>query len=69
MTTEIDPEEVVAQVSERLHEKFPEAGDAEIDKAVRTELAVLVDRPVQDYLAVLTERAAKKRLRKVDQPA
>jgi hypothetical protein len=65
MTTEIDPEEVVAQVSERLHEKFPEASDSEVDAAVRAELAEFIDRPVQDYLAVLTERGAKKRLRKV----
>ena len=65
MTTEIDPEEVVAQVSERLHQKFPDATTADIDTAVRAELAEFIDRPVQDYLAVLTERGAKKRLRKV----
>ena len=36
----------------------------EVDRVVRSELAELVDRPVQDYLSVLTERAAKKRLKK-----
>ena len=69
MTTEIDPDEVIAQVSTRLAEKYPDLDQADIDRTVRAELAELIDRPVQDYLAVLTERAAKKRLRKVDQPA
>jgi len=64
VTTEVNPEEVVTQVSERLREKFPESSAEEVDRIVRSELAELVDRPVQDYLAVLTERAAKKRLKK-----
>ena len=64
MTTEVKPEEVVIQVSERLQAKNPGVSPEEIDRIVREELAELVDRPVQDYLSVLTERAAKKRLKK-----
>lgn len=64
MTTEVNPEEVVAQVSERLRDKFPQADPGDIERIVRSELAELVDRPVHDYLSVLTERAAKKRLKK-----
>lgn len=64
MTTEIDPDEVVAQVSQRLAEKYPDLAADDIDRTVRAELAQLIDRPVQDYLAVLTERAAKKSLKK-----
>ena len=64
MTTDVNPEEVVAQVSERLRDRFPDASPDEIERIVRSELAELVDRPVQDYLSVLTERAAKKRLKK-----
>ena len=64
MTTEIDPDEVIAQVSTRLAEKYPDLDQADIDRTVRAELAELIDRPVQDYLAVLTERAAKKALKK-----
>ena len=64
MTTEVKPEEVVIQVSERLQAKNPDISAEEIDRIVREELAELVDRPVQDYLSVLTERAAKKRLKK-----
>lgn len=69
MTTEVKPEEVVVQVSERLRAKHPDVSPDEIDRIVRAELAELVDRPVQDYLAVLTERAAKKRLKKDREPA
>ena len=64
MTTEVNPEEVVLQVSQRLRDKYPDADADEVDRVVRAELAQLVDRPVQDYLAVLTERAAKKRPKK-----
>ena len=64
MTTDVNPEEVVLQVSQRLRDKYPDADPDEVDRVVRAELAELVDRPVQDYLAVLTERAAKKRLKK-----
>lgn len=64
MSTEIDPEEVVTQVTANLTEKYPDLSKSEVEKVVRAELATLVDRPVQDYLAVLTERAAKKQLRK-----
>lgn len=62
------PEEVVKQVTESLQEKYPDSDPAEIDRVVRAELAQLVDRPVQDYLAILTERAAKKRLKKDREP-
>ena len=68
MTTEVKPEEVVIQVSERLSAKYPDVSAEEIDRIVREELAELVDRPVQDYLSVLTERAAKKRLKKDREP-
>lgn len=64
MSTEIDPEEVVTQVTTKLRAKYPDLAAAEIERVVRAELAELADRPVQDYLSVLTERAAKKRLKK-----
>lgn len=69
VTTEVKPEEVIIQVSERLRAKYPDVSPDEIDRIARAELAELVDRPVQDYLAVLTERAAKKRLKKDREPA
>jgi hypothetical protein len=64
VSTELDPEEVVTRVAANLTEKYPDLQKAEVEKVVRAELANLVDRPVQDYLAVLTERAAKKQLKR-----
>jgi len=64
MTTEFDAEEVVRQVTEKLAAKFPDLSQKEIEKVVAEEVAVLEDRPVHDYVSVLSERAAKKRLKK-----
>ncbi|MEO6117052.1 MAG: hypothetical protein ABIP33_11760 [Pseudolysinimonas sp.] len=63
MTTDIDTDEIFTQVSERLRAKFPDLESSEVDEVVRAELDQLADRPVRDYLEVLTERAAKKRLK------
>ena len=64
MTTDLDDEGVQAEVADRLAEKNPDLPRAEIEAAVRAEFAELAGRPVRDYLSVLTERAAKKRLKK-----
>ena len=63
MTTDIDIDEIFTQVSARLREKFPNRSATEVEAAVRVELDQLANRPVKDYLEVLTERAAKKRLK------
>ena len=63
MTTDIDIDEIFTQVSARLREKFPNRSASEVETAVRAELDLLADRPVKDYLEVLTERAAKKKLK------
>jgi translation initiation factor 2 alpha subunit (eIF-2alpha) len=64
VTTDIDDEETIRQVVERLDEKFPDVPRAEIEEVARAEFAALSDRPVRDFLTILTERAAKKRLKK-----
>ncbi|WKK71562.1 hypothetical protein Q0F99_19920 [Rathayibacter oskolensis] len=64
MTTEVNLDEIVSEVSARLKGRFPDRPAAEVESVVRTELDALADRPVQDYLSVLTERAAKSRLKK-----
>ncbi|HEY4152761.1 MAG TPA: hypothetical protein VGM38_05520 [Pseudolysinimonas sp.] len=69
MTTDIDNDEIFTQVSERLRAKFPELDASEVDAAVRAELDQFADRPVRDYLEVLTERAAKKRLKSLQSAA
>ncbi len=63
MATDIDIDEIHRQVTARLREKFPEVAPDEVEAAVRAELGQFADRPVRDYIEVLTERAAKKRLR------
>lgn len=64
MTTQIDDEETIRQVVERLEKKFPDLPRTQIEDVARAEFAALSDRPVRDFLTILTERAAKKRLKK-----
>jgi translation initiation factor 2 alpha subunit (eIF-2alpha) len=64
MTTDIDDDEIIRQVVERLAEKYPELPSVELERVARTEFDALRDRPVRDYLSILTERAARKRLKK-----
>ena len=64
MTTDQTDDEIKTQVTERLKQKFPDAPDAEIRSIVDEEFSGLADRPIRDFLGVLTERFAKKRLKK-----
>lgn len=64
MTTDLDPEQIVAQIVAKLTAKHPEYDRDEVERVTRLELATLVDSPVQDFLLVLTERATKKRLKR-----
>lgn len=64
VTTDMDDEEMISQVVEKLAAKNPEIPKDQVEATVREEFAGLAGRPVRDYLSVLTERAAKKRLRK-----
>ncbi len=69
MTTEIDTAEILTKVTARLRDKFPECSAKDVEEAVKAELDQLNDCPVRDYLEVLTERGAKKRLKGVAQAA
>lgn len=64
VTTEQDPEQVVRDVTQRLSEANPDTSPIEIEKMVRAEVDGFADAPVQDYVAVLSEREAKKKLKK-----
>jgi hypothetical protein len=64
VTAEVNLDQIVSEVSARLRTRFPDRSAAEVESAVQAELDSLADRPVQDYLSVLTERAAKSRLKK-----
>ncbi len=58
-------QEVMNQVADKLSEKNSDVPRAIIDDVVREEFLALAGRPVRDYLSVLTERAAKKRIKKL----
>jgi len=63
MAAELTDDEIIKQVTESLAAKFPDASADEIDAVVREEFATISARPVRDFLGVLTERAAKKRIK------
>ncbi len=69
MTTELSDQEVMNQVAEKLSEKNTDVPRTVINDVVREEYLALAGRPVRDYLSVLTERAAKKRLKKLAKAA
>jgi len=63
MTTDLQDEEIIVQVVDKLTEKFPEAPITQVDTIVREEFSEISNRPVRDYLSVLTERAARLRVK------
>jgi translation initiation factor 2 alpha subunit (eIF-2alpha) len=63
MTTDMDDDEIISQVVAKLVEEKDYPLDL-VEPIVREEFAALAGRPVRDYLSVLTEKAAKKRLKK-----
>jgi hypothetical protein len=63
VTTDFNADAVVTDVTEHLTRKYPGLDQAEIEAIVRDEVRSLQDRPVQDYVAVLAQRAANKRLK------
>jgi hypothetical protein len=63
MTTEIADENTVRHVVDRLHERYPDIPRKDLESVAREEFDVLSGRPVHDYLSILTERAARKRLK------
>ena len=69
MTTNIDDEETIQQVANALESKYPGMGRADLEAIVREEFGAIAGRPVRDYLSILTERAARKRIKKVIAPA
>ncbi|NQX13807.1 hypothetical protein HQQ80_19440 [Microbacteriaceae bacterium VKM Ac-2855] len=66
MTTDFDPDQIIRDATAGLKKKFPNHDEEQLRQVVREELAALQDRPVQDYLSVLTERAARQRIKAAD---
>ncbi|QDE36367.1 hypothetical protein FIV50_17215 [Microbacterium foliorum] len=64
MATNIDPQEIVKQVTDRLAERYPEVQHEHISSLAVEELGKISNSRVTDYLTVLTERAVRSRLAK-----
>jgi hypothetical protein len=60
----MEDDDTLRQVVDRLQERYPDLPRGEIEAAARVEFDELVGRPVHDYLSILTERAARKRLKR-----
>ncbi|OUE25645.1 three-helix bundle dimerization domain-containing protein [Clavibacter michiganensis] len=63
MATDVDYDQIIRDSTEQLRTKYPDRPEAELRAVVEEELATLRDATVQDYLSVLTVRAAKKRIK------
>ncbi|WP_144407251.1 three-helix bundle dimerization domain-containing protein [Clavibacter michiganensis] len=61
--TDVDYDQIVRDSTDQLRTKRTDRPEAELRAAVEEELATRRDATVQDYLLVLTVRAARKRLR------
>jgi hypothetical protein len=66
MATEFNADQVIRQVSENLQKRFPDISEVDIRTVVTEEIDALRSKPVIDYVAVLGERNARKRLKKSD---
>lgn len=64
MTTNINPQEIVKQVTDRLAERYPDVEHEHISSLAAEELGKISNSRVTDYLTVLTERAVRNRLAK-----
>ena len=60
----MDYDQILRQVVAQLAPKHPHMSESQVKEIARVELDKLWDRPVKDYLVVLTGRAAKKAIRK-----
>jgi hypothetical protein len=63
MATDVDYDQIVRDSTEQLRKKFPDRSEDELKAIVAEELEKLRNATVQDYLSVLTVRAARKRVK------
>ncbi|QTE28152.1 three-helix bundle dimerization domain-containing protein [Pengzhenrongella sicca] len=64
----IDEQQALAQVCDRLAERYPAVPPVDIRRAVDTAHRRLDGRPVRNYVPVLVERAARETLRAAEGP-
>lgn len=66
MTKDFDVDAVVREVTDTLGKKYPGIDGATVEAIVREQVEALAERPVRDYVAVLAQREAKRRLKELD---
>ena len=59
----IDEEKAIAEIVERLQERFPDKSDADIRDAVDKAMATFQSAKVRDFVPVLVEKEAKAHLK------
>jgi hypothetical protein len=60
---DLDEDKAVAEVADRLAERFPSIPRSHVDEVVQSERRSLDGKPIRDYIAVLVEHGAKAKLR------
>ncbi len=60
---DLDEDKAVADVVERLAERFPSIPRNRVEEIVEGERRALEGKPIRDYIPVLVEHGAKARLR------
>ena len=63
MPTDFSADDVVREVTNTLTKKFPGIDPRIVEAIARDEVDKYVDRPVRDYISVLAQRDAKRRLK------
>jgi hypothetical protein len=59
----VDEGKAIAEIHERLRERFPDAGDEAIASAIEHARASFESAKVRDFVPVLIEKEAKARLK------
>lgn len=62
---QLQEDQAIAKVVDRLADRFPELGRARVDQVVAEARRLLDGNPIRDYVPVLVERSAKARLRQI----
>jgi hypothetical protein len=62
MSKNVDEATAMAEIVERLSRRFPETAPIDIQQVVDGVYATMDGAPVRDFVPVLVEREAKKRL-------
>lgn len=60
---DLNEDKAVAEVADRLAERFPSIPRSHIDEVVQSERQSLEGKPIRDYIPVLVEHGAKAKLR------